>query len=148
MIMSLLPSIMSAGRSGILRLTCAFLIEYYIVWHQKVGWNRNLSWKYIKYGLIGLVIAIPSFYYSAELLGRKPGAPLFDYMSEYLGASIQLFNLYIKEPVARNMMGEESLFSVLKVLHFLGLCDASTSYNLEFRSLVTVSSNVYTFFRT
>ncbi len=147
MAVSVFPSIMTAGRTRILMLASAFLIEYYIVWHQKKGWNRNLSWKYIKNGVIALIAGIPAFYYSAELLGRKPSATLFDYVSVYLGSSIQLFNLYVANPVSRKMIGEESLFSVIKVLHFLGLCDVSTSYNLEIRSMGMGSSNVYTFFR-
>ena len=147
MVLSVFPSMMSGGRSGILRLVSAVVIEYYIVWHQKVGWNKNLSWKYFRCGIIGLAAAIPAFYYSLRLLGRKTEETLFNYVSIYLGSSIRLFDLYIHDPVPRKIIGEESLFSVIKVLHFLGLCDASTSYNLEFRSLGMTNSNVYTFFR-
>lgn len=148
MLLSIVPSLMSSGRSTVLRLLCAIMIEYYIVWHQKYGWHRNLSWRYIRIGIIALIAGIPAFYNSAKLLGRTPSAPIFDYISAYLGASIQLFNMYVSEPVSRVILGEESLFSVIKVLHFLGLSEASTSYNLEKRFFSNGgSSNVYTFFR-
>lgn len=146
-VLSLLPGLMSGGRSGILRLLSSMVIEYYIIWHQKNGWHRNLSWKYIRYGIIGFIIAVPSFYYSLALLGRKTDKTIFTHVSAYLGSSIALFNLYVEEPIQRNLIGEESLYSVLKVLNFLGLSRASTSYNLEFRSLRIYDSNVYTFFR-
>lgn len=147
-VLSLLPSIMSGGRSGILRMVSAILIEYYIVWHQKYGWNRNLSWKYIQYAIAGLFIGIPLFYYSMPLIGRTLPQSMFAYVSEYLGSSIPLFDLYIKSPIEHTIAGEESLFSVIKVLHYLGLSAASTSYNLEFRYINnTLQSNVYTFFR-
>ena len=81
------------------------------------------------------------------LLGRKTDKTIFTHVSAYLGSSIALFNLYVEEPIQRNLIGEESLYSVLKVLNFLGLSRASTSYNLEFRSLRIYDSNVYTFFR-
>lgn len=147
-VLSLLPSIMSGGRSGVLRMASAILIEYYIVWHQKNGWNRNLSWRYMRYAIISLAVGIPLFYYSMPLLGRTLPKSMFAYVSEYLGSSIHLFNLYVKSPVKRILIGEESLFSVLKVLHYLGLSKASTSYNLEFRYINNKQqSNVYTFFR-
>ncbi len=146
-LLSLLPGIMSGGRSGILRLLSSMVIEYYIIWHQKNGWHRNLSWKYIRYGIIGFIIAVPTFYYSLNLLGRKTDRTIFAYVSDYLGSSIALFNLYIEDPIPRNIIGEECLYSILKVLNFLGLSRASTSYNLEFRSLKIYDTNVYTFFR-
>lgn len=146
-ILSLLPGIMSGGRSGILRLISSIVIEYYIIWHQKNGWYRNLSWKYICYGISGFIIAVPSFYYSLSLLGRKTSRTIFTYVSDYLGSSIALFNLYIETPIQKIITGEESLYSVIKVLNYLGLSNASTSYNLEFRSLTAYETNVYTFFR-
>lgn len=147
-LLSLFPTIMSGGRSGFLRMFSAILIEYYIIWHQKNGWNHNLSWKYIRYGITSLIVGIPLFYYSMPLIGRSLPQSMFSYISEYLGASIQLFNLYLKSPVERLIVGEESLFSIIKVLHYLGLSKASTSYNLEFRYLNSLQqSNVYTFFR-
>lgn len=148
-ILAFLPSIMSAGRTGIMRLLSALIIECYIVWHQKNGWNRNLSWKYLRYGIIGFAVAIPLFYYSLNFFGRTTvaGVSALSYSSSYLGGSIQLFDLYIKAPVKRKIMGEESLYSIIKVLNFLGLSKASTSYNLEFRTSGELHSNVYTFFR-
>lgn len=147
LMLSAFSTIMSGGRTGLLRLASAFLITYYIIWHQRNGWTRNLSWKFIRIGILGITVGIPVFYYSLGMLGRTSNETIGDYASHYLGSSIDLFNQYVSNPVKRNSWGEESLFSVKKILSALGLGKASTSYNLEFRYCGQLLSNVYTFFR-
>lgn len=146
-LLSLMPGIFTAGRSKMLRMAAAFLIEYYILWHQKHGWNRNLSWKMIRIGLGSLIVGIPAFYYSLLLLGRNTTRQMFEYISVYIASGIVLFSEYIKNPVQRIMWGEESLYSVLKITNYLGLTPPSYSYNLEFRRLGDGYSNIYGFFR-
>lgn len=147
MVLSLAPSIMAGGRSGLLRLGSAFVIQYYILWHQRYGWNKNLSWKYMRLGVLGFVAMIFIFYYTLGLLGRSTNKKILDYASMYLGSSIELFNQYVQNPVPCNTFGEESLFSLKKIMHFLHIGSLSTSYNLEFRKLGFGHSNIYTFFR-
>lgn len=144
---SLLHAVMIASRGGILMYLSNILIVYYILWHQKKGWGRNLSWKVIKYGIIGIIIGIPVFYYSAFLIGRKNTLNIMDYVSTYIGGSIALFDLYLKDPIPAVQFGEESLFNLKKIFNALGFGSASTSYNLESRYLGSIRSNVYTFFR-
>lgn len=146
-ILSLAPSIMTGGRTGMLRVGSALIIEYYILWHQKYGWNKNLSWKYIRLGVFGFIVLVLVFYYSLGLLGRGTQKSIIDYAAAYLGSSIELFNQYVKSPVPCEAFGEESLFSLKKLMHFLHIGKISTHYNLEFRNLGTGNSNVYTFFR-
>ena len=146
-ILSVLPSTFGAGRTQIFKLLSAMLIEYYVLWHQKNGWFRNLSWKVIRVGLTGLLLGIPGFYYSLSLLGRSTSRTLFDYVSDYIASAIVLFSKYVESPVPVKVWGEESLFSLLKILNYLGLSEKSTSYNLEFRPLGIGLSNIYTFFR-
>lgn len=146
-ILSVLPSMMSGGRTGILRMLSAVLILYYICWHQKYGWTKNLSWKYVRIGLIGFFVLAPTFYFSLGLLGRITNRTLTDYISDYLASSIFLLDQYLKNPTQRTSWGEESLYGVRKVLAALGIGENSTKYNLEFRNLGIGRSNVYTFFR-
>ena len=146
-ILSVLPSMMTGGRSGILRILAALLILYYICWHQKNGWIRNLSWKYVRIGLIAFFILAPTFYFSLGLLGRATNRTLTDYISDYLASSIFLLDQYLISPTKCTYWGEESLYGVRKVLAALGIGENSTKYNLEFRNLGIGRSNVYTFFR-
>lgn len=147
MLLSLAPSVMTGGRTGMLRVGSALVIEYYILWHQKYGWNKNLSWKYIRFGVFSFVTLVFVFYYSLRLLGRGSPKSIIDYTATYLGSSIELFNQYVKAPVPCDSFGEETLFSVKKLMHFFHLGKLSTHYNLEFRRLGLGQSNVYTFFR-
>ena len=145
--LSTLPSIMSAGRTQILMYSSAALIYYYILWNQKYYWKKNLSAKFIKIGSIFLFIAVPAFYFSLKILGRKTKLGLFDYISDYIGSSIFLFGRYVEFPIRTKSFGEESLVGIKKILSILGFGSQSTSYNLEFRYTGKAQSNVYTFFR-
>ena len=147
LVLSVLPSIMSGGRSGILRILSALLIFYYISWHQHNGWKKNLSWKYIRIGLVAFFVLAPSFYYSLGLLGRATSRTLTDYVANYISSSICLLDAYLKNPVPCVSWGEESLVGVKKILSVIGIGEPSTKYNLEFRTLGIGRSNVYTFFR-
>lgn len=146
--LSVVPSICAGGRSGTLRVLSAWIILYYIVWHQKNGWDKSLSLRYIRYGIIGLLVAIPIFYYMLDFIGRSTeDVDMADYVSTYLSSSIIMFDQYVQSPVPRDLIGEESLFSVLKATHYLGWNKMPSSYNLEFRPVGDGFSNVYTFFR-
>ena len=146
-VLSILPSMMSGGRTGILRMIAALLILYYISWHQKNGWTRNLSLKYVRIGLIAFFVLAPSFYFSLGLLGRVTNRTMTDYISDYLASSIFLLDQYLEAPTQCISWAEESLVGVRKLLSVLGIGEPSTKYNLEFRYLGIGRSNVYTFFR-
>lgn len=145
--LGIVPGLMTAGRTQILMYFAAFLIYYYIIWNQKYSWKKNLSLKFIEIGIASIFVGIPAFYYSLKLIGRVTRLPLFDYASDYLGSSILLFGKYVEDPIPCTIWGEESLYSVRKIIHALGLGPISTSYNLEFRSTGVANSNIYTFFR-
>ena len=146
-VISLLPSLMTGGRTGLLKMFAAILIYYYICWHQRNGWDRNLSAKYIKIGFAAFFVMAPGFYFSLNILGRDTNRTIIDYISDYLASSICLLDKYLKDPIPCTSWGEESLVGVRKVLASLGIGSPSTKYNLEFRTLGIGQSNVYTFFR-
>ena len=146
-LVSIAPAIMMASRGDIIKLFAAIFVETYILWNQKKGWQINLSWKFIMRALAILIIGIPVFYYSAELLGRSTKLALFDYAAAYLGKSIELFDLYIKNPTERINFGEETFVGLKKVLAYVGIGKASNLSNLEFRNVGGGYGNIYTFFR-
>ena len=146
-VISLLPSLMTGGRTGLLKMFAAILIYYYICWHQRNGWDRNLSAKYIKIGFAAFFVMAPGFYFSLNALGRKTNRTIIDYISDYLASSICLLDKYLKDPIPCTSWGEESLVGVRKALASLGIGSPSMKYNLEFRTLGIGRSNVYSFFR-
>lgn len=147
-IFSMMTGIILASRLPILQLGIAAAVEYYVLWHQKNGWHRNLSWRYILIGLGCLLVGIPLFSVLARVIGEGTELSAFRYASIYLGSSIQLFDLYVKDPTEALAFGEESLAGARQFLDRLNFPVSTRDVNLEFRSLADgVASNVYSFFR-
>ena len=148
-LLSFIPGFMNAERNQFLQLLIATFVYYYITWHQENGWYRSLSWKFIRMGMIGVVVGIPLFYLLLNLLGRSTELTAFESGSVYLGSSIPLFNQYIVDPVdPPRVFGEETLLGVHQLLENLGVETYVKNRHLEFRSLNDHTvSNIYTFFR-
>lgn len=147
--LSVIPSLMLAGRNDLLQLVVAGLVYYYIIWHRYNGWNRSISWKYIKWGMGIIVVGIPSFYGMLFLVGRSTTKSMLEYASIYIGSSIALFNEFLIDPVdPPEVFGEETLLGIHQVLYRIGIPTHVKNRHLEFRSLNNfTSSNVYSFFR-
>ncbi|MBP3198577.1 MAG: oligosaccharide repeat unit polymerase [Butyrivibrio sp.] len=148
-VLSVLPSLMLAGRNDLMQMIAAVMVYYYIIWHQFNGWDKNISWKYIKWGFVIILLGIPAFYGMLFLLGRTTTRTMFEYASIYIGSSIALLNDYIANPVeAPRVFGEESLLGVHQILYRLGFPTFVKNRHLEYRKLNSVMvSNIYTFFR-
>lgn len=147
-------AMVTGSRGEMLEFISALLIEYSILWHQKNGWHRNLSWKLIRIGIIVIAVGIPLFYYSALWMGRtKLGImrPMTEIVNIYLGYPIYNFDLYVKQPSIpyRHSFGEESLIGVNTFLSkYLGINTYVRNVNLEYHySNGYFLGNVYTFFR-
>ncbi len=148
---SLIPDILSGARAGFIDFICAILIESYILRNWKYGWKIKFSRKYIKIGLVLLLIGIPAFYFSLSLVGRKTDKLMFEYVSNYLGGSIELFNRYVQEngiTKKSDLWGEESFSGIYTLINKLGYSQHVPNVNIEYRHLnKRILGNVYTFFR-
>lgn len=142
-------NLLSGGRTNLLSFASALLIEYYIIWHYKNGWSRNLSYKYVGVGMFCLIVGAPIFYYSRNLIGRPTTATLFEEIAVYLGYSIYLFDAYVKSPTVPVSFGEETLGGLFGFLsRVFGIDVYVAKPSLEFRYFSeTGRSNIYTFFR-
>ena len=145
----ILSDFMTGGRSSILQIAATTLIISYILYHHTIGWGYVLSWKYIRIGLICLVVGLPAFYLILPLIGRSTDKSLFDYISAYAAGSIQHFNQYIQNPSPNAVVfGEESLVSLQSFFWKIGVSDYHRISHLEYRALnYYMAGNVYTFFR-
>ena len=145
----LLQSIMVGNREFIFRVMCIIIVSTFVLWHKKYGWNKNINFKFIRLGINLVIIMIPIFWFSKDLMGRTTTKSFFDYISFYAGGSIQHFNQYILDPPPHNtVFGEETLSNIYTFLWKLGLCDFHRLNHLEYRALnSSIRGNVYTFFR-
>lgn len=150
-ILSQTPAFLGGSRTGILRYLVALLVDYYIIWHQKNGWHLSLTGKYVRVGILCVVIGAPLFYYSLYWIGRKPSASLEHQIAVYLGYPIYLFDLYVKQPIKPKPIcfGEESLPGIHSFMSkYLRIDTYVRNVNLEYRQVDNVNlGNVYTFFR-
>lgn len=141
--------IMEGSRGNILQIASAALIEWYILWHRKVGWHKVLTGKVVVVGVLCMLIGMPLFYSSLSWMGRATNKRLLRYIGFYVGGSIQLFDLYLKSNITKpKVFGEETLIGVLHFLNRLGFDLDIRNVNLDMIRLDELSrGNVYTFFR-
>ena len=147
--MHIFSYIMEGSRANILQIASAGLIQWYIIWHRKVGWKKILTVRVIAIGLIGILFGMPIFYKSLSWMGRATNKNLIRYIGFYAGGSIQLFNLYVQNYTSTpKVFGEETLGGILKALNKIGFKIEIRNMNLDMIQLDELSrGNVYTFFR-
>ncbi|HFU4392629.1 TPA: O-antigen polymerase, partial [Streptococcus suis] len=141
-----LQSLVSGSRMEIIKIIAFLLIASYILWHKKNGWDRNISFKYIRIGTITLVVFFVLFYQMRYFkVGDSSGySPLY-YISLYIGAPIKLLDLYLTNPIApSSLFGQETFTTFNTNLASLGIIEHSVERHLEFRGIGSLGlGNVY-----
>lgn len=150
-VLTALQNLIGGGRGYILWLIGTGFATMYFTNMKIYNWKKIVAFKYIKKGMIILIIALIGFYFLKYLvrIGNTVNS-MVDYISYYAGGSIQNFNLYIQDPPTgtHKIIGQESFIGLNKTLDKLGIIDISDVYinnsNLEFRNNGNISTgNVY-----
>ena len=141
--------LMSSGRQDILRLVAFSLIASAILYSFFNGWEKSYTKKYCKILMITIPIVLIGFYLATNLIGRSTSRSFYEYITTYVGGSIQQFNQYVCDPSLseETHFGAETFPAIYSVLHRFGLVDYVRPVHLELRQLGVTSGNVYTFFR-
>lgn len=140
----------NSSRGEIIKIITFVFAATYIIRENKEKWKKNHGVKYLVVALKVLAVFIPSFYVMALIMNRVPKETMMDYLSSYIGGSIQHFNQYVWNPPLKDAgtFGAESFAGVQSLLLRLGLIQVKASSHLEFRWLTaTTHGNIYTFFR-
>lgn len=134
-----------------------FTLSFYMA-QKKAKTPRRITRKYIRIAVIAVIVILCLFYAVLGLLGRDYASlNMLDYLSIYVGGSIQHFNQFVQDPIMQsNVWGRECFYSIYNFLWGLGLYPDHISPHLEFRllykignsGLMNYSGNVYTFFRS
>lgn len=143
-------SIIKGNRVDIMQLVVMAVFLYYMFLHRKVGWNKHISGKMLKKALVIFIIGMIIFYYMKELVGRVSSLNFLEYITQYIGGSIQLLDQYIKDPTKSNTIPcGETLTGLITGFRKLGLTTAVLRKQLEFRYTPTgvYLGNVYTALR-
>ncbi len=140
-LLTAIQNLIGGGRGYILWLIGTGFASVYFTNMKKNNWEKPLSMKYIKKGLFILCISLIGFYFLKYLirLGNNVNS-IIDYISYYIGGSIQNFNLYIKDPPigSKVIFGQETFSGMYSTLQKFNIVDVSNIYltntNLEFRT--------------
>ena len=140
--------IMTGGRFDIIIYFISALMMYYII-DSKIFERKGVNIKQFIKILILMILIIIIFANIKELVGRKSDLNIIDYITSYFGGSIELFDLYLQEPIEKsNIIGKETFHGINKFLYNIGIIENDYSINLEFRkSNGIVIGNVYTAYR-
>lgn len=145
----LASTVLRTGRLPILEYVFATALMAWIIWHRVHGWKNSVRLGYI-IAIIGAAIGVLVLFSAMRwLVGRTNDADFFTYITGYAGGSIQLFDLFLKNPVPSNgIFGQETFRGIVSALgrHFNNAL--TFSWQLEFRySNGIMLGNVYTAFR-
>lgn len=153
-LLTMIQTVLGGGRGTILWLFSTAFVASYITVMRKRNWKGYINSKYIKDGILILIVLLFGFYFLKNLIRIfNTTDSIVDYISAYAGGSIQLFDLYIKDPILPSkLVGQESFVGIYNTLDKLGFMDIASFYpnnsNLEFRLSNGISiGNVYGAFR-
>lgn len=143
-------SVLKGNRIDIMGLVIMLVFLYYVFLHKKVGWEKHISGKLLKKAIIIFVIGMIIFYYMKDLVGRVSSLNLLEYITQYIGGSVELLDLYVKDSVSTvDVPFGETLTGLINGLKKIGLLNVDIRKQLEFRYTPTgvYLGNVYTALR-
>ena len=143
---------MAASRLDILKYMIYAVAVTYILMKKKHNWRWNINLKVVKYGILLMAVTLPAFYLVSGSIGRttQQGKTMFEYLSVYIGSSINAFDLYVKNPPATaEGWGGECFTGFQGFFERWGFTDKKeiASGILGFVENENFRTNVYTFFR-
>lgn len=144
-------SLLSGGRTDIMRFICAGITLYFVLYHRFKGWIFRFKPRQAGKIIIGILALAVLFYLLKGAVGRLNQTTLFYYISYYVGGSIELLDLFIKDPpLSSDVFGKETFYGIYSFIGpKTGNSDWIYTIHKEFRtSNGILIGNVYTMFRS
>lgn len=153
LVIYIVQCIMQAGRGSLINYFIYLIFLFYFTNKIKLnGFRMNIfKKKFILTGLLTVAAFLIFFYKGMGLVGRTTSANFFDYISCYLGSSIEMLDLYLREPSSKTdvFMGE-TMPVLINFFKRLGVGSSETiKVVLEYRETETglIIGNIYTALR-
>ena len=148
-----ISALLGGNRLSLLRLVFFSLVIYFVLWHKIHGWNKTVKIKSIIKLLLIMVLVLSGFVGLRTVIGKTGRTVRLDpvyYITEYAGGSIQLFDLFIKNPGTKHDIFGYRTFYYIN--NFIGNITHASRLNYlylyEFRKSGGFNiGNVYTGFR-
>lgn len=149
-IIYILCTLLQSNRSGLIDYALMILTMSLLLYLMKNKWKEKIMIKKIMFIGIIFSVLLVLFYLIAGLVGRENEKNMFEYITFYVGGSIECLNQYVKEPVETKIAGEETFHNLLTNLNDMHITnlDLNSSIHLEFRYYgKTMIGNIYTAYR-
>lgn len=144
-------TLLGSDRIYIVCFVGASIVMAYIMWHRKNGWISDYNKKYVSIIVKAMILLLVFFFFSRNFVGHSKNEisnPL-EYITQYIGGSIQLLDMFIQEPMIPEDAGwgEESFSSIYKtIIQSQGIIPPKR--HMEFRSSNgIIIGNIYTAIR-
>jgi len=144
----LVLSLLSGGRFGLISYFLFAIVMWKILNDKVYGTISKIDFRKIFKIFMFAIIIIVLFSQLRSLVGRKNEAGIIEYVSGYFGGSIQLLDMFLKNPIkSSEVFGKETFYGINRTLAKFGIVE-SYKMHLEFRaSNGIIIGNVYTSFR-
>ncbi len=146
----LLSGVLYSDRLQIMQVGIGGATMAFLLWSHRTG-QGHIRLRYLGMVAAGGVAALLLFYFSASFIGRVTDKGLVEYITYYVGGSIECLNqFFISPPEASQIWGKETFYNLNLKLYNLGLLQLDSFYpaHLEFRFYGDVMlGNVYTAYR-
>jgi oligosaccharide repeat unit polymerase len=134
----------------LIKLSIFIVLVYFLLTKKSKGWNKRVKGSTIFKIALGAIAVLVLFVAVRTFVGRSNAEDPFYYITKYAGGSIQLLDLFIKNPISESSIwGKETFYAMYKFLGpKLGHSDWVYVFAKEFRRSNGVAlGNVYTALR-
>lgn len=141
----LLATFLIGGRLNMISFSVASIFLIFYNWNRKYDWKKHINKRFIKILCLSFLFFLVIFYYSKSIVGRITEKNFFEYITEYLGGSIQLFDEYLNSEIKINKK-METFPGIIQSLNKLKIINVETRKSLEFRHVIdgVYLGNIYT----
>jgi oligosaccharide repeat unit polymerase len=141
-------TILTGGRITIIQIFAYCFILFVTLKRKVVANKRSENFHDIKTAMKMTLVMFVVFFGLTPLIRVYNNRNFMEYIGVYLGAPLQLFNLYCNSPTSSSIFGEETFSKVYTSLYKLNLFPYAINAQLEARRSNGIDiGNVYTFFR-
>ncbi|MBO0452040.1 O-antigen polymerase [Candidatus Enterococcus murrayae] len=146
-----LQSLLTGGRLPLIRVIVSIVLMYYILHNLKNGWRISTGFTFLRRTIVTVLLFFIVFYFLKDFLGRSSQESFIDYITRYVGGSIEALDIFLNTSSARanNLFGQETFSGVYAMFSRFSSDNIDIVKSLPWvvsRTGYTIG-NVYTAFR-
>lgn len=141
-ILSMMESLLTSGRSLFMKLIIIFLLCFLFF---KIKKDKTIKTKTIIYGGVTIISILLLFYIMLPLLGRSTNISFIKYISFYFSCGIPSFDMFLaKMPPHLGYIGEETFTGLYLFLNKFHIVNFTRIASYGWETIGGMHSNIYT----